>query len=196
MDGPNVGFDSVYGRVPDMLLHDREDASSFKGYDATNVEIDRDTISYLLQLTQDVKQDPTRLIRLLIQMAKSDLEYLWEWNDPRCIVDLGNLVEVVKKYCLGNDGTSHIKYSPELALVLTKWRDNLAGYWDGFSDLPEYAIRERIEPNELMKLCTEVIHGLLAPRVARLGLQTTRSIACARPVVATDAAMEWLRMYL
>jgi hypothetical protein len=185
-------LNSNYGRMPHMLLHDIEDASEFKGYDP-NRGVNRDSISYLLQLARDIKQDPVRLTRLLIQMAKADLEYALEFSNPLCIVDLGNLVEVVKKYCVGNDGISHIKYSPDLALILTKWRDNLEENWGRFSEVPEYAIREMIEPEELTKRCTQVIHGLMNPKVMRFGLWAARSIACARPVVAADAAAGWLR---
>jgi hypothetical protein len=188
-------YDSDYGRVPHMLLHESEDVSEFKGY-AINKGVNRDSISYLLELTRDVKQNPVRLTRLLTQMAKADLEYVLKWNNPLCIIDLQNIVEVVKKYCLGNDGTSHIRGSHDLAPILIRWRDNLARCWDRFSEVPEYIIRERMEPDELTKRCTQVIHGLVAPRVTMFGLRASRSIACIRPVVATDPAIGWLRMDL
>jgi hypothetical protein len=188
-------LNSYHGRVPHMLLHDSEDASEFKGYDP-NKGVNRDSISYLLQLARDVKQNPVRLTHLLIQMAKADMEYALEFSNPLCVVDLGNLVEVVKKYCIGTDGISHIRYSPDLALILTTWRDNIADNWNRFSEVPEYAIKERIEPEELTKRCTQVIQGLLTPKVTRFGFWATRSIACARPVVAADAATGWPRVCL
>jgi hypothetical protein len=181
-----------YARVPAMLLYDSEDASDFTGH--PNRGVNRDYISYLLQLTRDVKQNPVRLTHLLIQLAKADLEYLSEFEDPQCILDLGNVVEVVRKYCLGNGGTSYIKGSHDLALLLTKWRDSLGESWEEFWEEPEYAMREGIGPDELTMRCTQVIHGLVAPRVTRFGLRASRSIACARPVVAADAGTGWMRM--
>jgi hypothetical protein len=192
--GSGGWYSSDHGRVPHMLLYESDGASEFKGY-AIDKGVNRDSISYLLELTRDIKHNPVRLTRLLTRMAKADLEYLLEWDNPLCIIDLQNIVEVVKRYCLGNDGTSHIRGSLDLALVLTKWRDRIGVAWSRFSELPEYAIRERIEPAELKKRCTQVIHGLMAPRVTRFGIQASRSIACARPVVADDAAMGWLRMH-
>jgi hypothetical protein len=192
-DGPSTEWNlSGYGRVPDMLLHDSEDASDFKGYDpkrGTNI----DSISYLLQLTRDVKRDRARLTYLLVQIAKADLKYALVDKNPLCAVDLRNIIEVVKTYCLGEDEISHIRYSYDLAAVLTKWRDILAGGWDPLQ-LMENVIREKIEPDELTKRCTEVIHTLLSPKVTRFGLRASRSIACARPIVAADAATGWLRM--
>jgi hypothetical protein len=194
-DGGSGWTDSRYGRVPDMFLCESNNVSEFKGY-APDRGVNRDSISYLLQLTQDVKQNPVRLARLLTQMAKADLEYALVFKNPLCIIDLRNIIEVVKKYCLGNDGTARIRYSHELALILLRWRDSIAGSWGRYSRAPEYTIKERIEPEELAKRCTEVIHGLVAPRVTRFGLQASRSIACIRPVVATDPATGWLRMHL
>jgi hypothetical protein len=127
-------------------------------------------------------------------MAKADLEYVLGFQNPVCAVDLRNTVEVVKKYCLGNDGTSHIRYSYNLAIILTKWRDRLADGW-GSRQVPEYLIKETVKPDELTMRCTQVIHGLLAPRVMMFGLRASRSIACARSVVPVDAATGWLRMY-
>jgi hypothetical protein len=194
-DGSTGWSESDHGRVPHMLLHEGEDASEFRGY-ATDRGVNKDSITYLLELTRDVKQNPVRLTRLLTQMAKADLEYVLVFNNPLCIIDLGNIVEVVKKYCLGNDGTSHIRGSRDLALVLTKWRDSIAGCWYRLSEVPEYAIRERIEPEELTKRCSNVIHALLSPKVTRFGLRASRCIACVRPVVATDPATGWLMMHL
>jgi hypothetical protein len=195
-NGKSVGYhNSDYGRVPDMFLHDSKDPSEFKGYDP-NRGVNGDSISYLLQLTQDVKQNPVRLTRLLVQMAKADLEFVSIFQDLLCAVDLRNTIKVVTKHCLGNDGTSHIQYSHELAKILTRWRDKLANGWGTSWGVPEYGIRERVEPDELAKRCTEAIHGLVAPTVLRFGLRASRSIACARPVVATDPATRWLRMHL
>jgi hypothetical protein len=187
-------LNSDYGRLPDMLLHDSEDVSEFKGY-APDRLFNRDSISHLLRLTQDVKKYPVRLTHLLVQMAKADLEYVLGFQNPVCAVDLRNTVEVVKKYCLGNDGTSHIRYSHDLAIILTRWRDRLAGGWDS-DHVPEYLIKELVGPDELTMRCTQVIHGLLAPRVMMFGLRANRSIACARPVVPVDAATGWMSMYL
>jgi hypothetical protein len=193
--GSGGWYSSDHGRVPHMLLYESDGASEFKGY-AIDKGVNRDSTSYLLELTRDVKHNPVRLTRLLTQMAKADLEYVLVWNNPLCIIDLEHVVEVVKKYCLGNEGTSHIRGSHDLAPILTRWRDSLADCWGRFSELPEYAIRGGIEPDELTKRCTQVIHGLVAPRVTRFGLQASRSIACVRPVVATDPATGWLRMHL
>jgi hypothetical protein len=188
-------FDSNHGRVPHMFLYESENISEFKGY-ATDRGVNRDSISYLLQLTQDIKQNPVRLTRLLVQIAKADLEFALKFKDILCAVDLRDIIEVVKKYCLGYDETSHIRCSHELAIILIRWRDSLASGWYTDLGLPKYEIRERIEPDELTKRCTEVIHGLMAPRVTRFGLRASRSIACARPVVPTDPATGWLRMDL
>jgi hypothetical protein len=188
----NAGwFNSDYGRVPNLLLHASEDASEFERC-YPNQGIKRDGISYLLQLTRDVKQNPVRLTHLLVQMAKTDLKF----NDPICAVDLGDIVEVAKKYCLGYGSTSHVRYSHDLAAIISRWRDRLAEGWKTSPEVPEYATREMIEPEEMRKRCIQVIHGLVAPRVTRFGLQASRLIACARPVVPADAATGWLRMYL
>jgi hypothetical protein len=185
---------SSYGRVPDMLLYDGRDASEFKGSDPDR----RSTpgIPYLLEFCQDIKQNPVRLTRLLVWMAKADLGYVLLLKNPICAIDLRNIIEVVKRYCLGNDGVSHVRDSLELAELLAKWRDRLVYGWDLSEAVEGYLMRETIEPEELTMQCTQVIHGLLAPRVTRFGLQASRSIACARPVVAADAATRWLRMYL
>lgn len=185
---------SYYGRVPNMLLQDSGDVSVFKEYQTSNAAINRGSISYLLQLTQDIKQNPVRLIRLLIQIAKADLEQALVFESSICVTDLRNTIEVVKKYCLGKGGTSHIGYSHELAIILTKWRDSLVGGWVSMPT-PNYLSKETIEPDELTKRCTQVIHSLVAPRVTRFGFQASVSIACVRPVVAADAATGWLRMY-
>jgi hypothetical protein len=188
-------YDSDYGRVPHMLLHESEDVSEFKGY-TTDRGINRDSILYLLQLTRDVKQNPVRLTRLLVQIAKADLEFVLIFKDILCAVDLRDMIEVVKKYCLGNDETSHIRYSHELATIFTRWRDTLVFGWHTDWGLPKYEMKEDIEREKLTERCTKVIHGLLAPRVTRFGLRARGSIACARPVVAADAATGWLRMHL
>jgi hypothetical protein len=187
---------SPYGRVLEMLLHDSEDVSEFKGYDATYEGINRDSISHLLQLTRDIKQHPVRLTRLLIQMAGVDSKFASRLKEKVLTFDLRNMVEVVKKYCLGNDETSNIRYSHELAIVLITWRDELAHGWNDQVPIPDYLQKETIGPDELAMRCTQVIHGLVAPRVTRFGLRASRSIACARPVVTADAATGWLRMCL
>jgi hypothetical protein len=176
-----------------MLLHGEEDASEFKGYDPGL----RSTtgIPYLLEFCHDVKQNPVRLTRLLVRMAKADLGYVSFFSDPICAIDLRNIIEVVKRYCLENDRVAHVRDSYELADILTKWRDCLVDGWDLSDEVEGYLMREAIEPEELTIRCTQVIHGLLAPRVTRFGLQASRSIACARPVVAADAARGWLRMH-
>jgi hypothetical protein len=187
---------SPYGRVLDMLLHDSEDVSELKGYNANDERFNRDSLSYLLQLTRDVKQYPVRLTRLLVQMAAVDSKLASQLKEKVLTFDLRNMVEVVKKYCLGNDETSNIRYSHELAIVLITWRDELAHGWNDQVPIPDYLQKEKIEPDELAMRCTQVIHGLMAPRVTRFGLRASRSIACARPIVAADAATGWRRMYL
>jgi hypothetical protein len=151
-----------YGRVLDMLLHDSEDVFEVKGYDANDERINRDSLSHLLQLTRDIKKRPVRLTRLLVQTAAVDSKLASRLKEKVLTFDLRNMVEVVKKYCLGNDETSNIRYSHELAIVLITWRDELAHGWNDQVPIPDYLQKEKIGPDELAMRCTQVIHGLMA----------------------------------
>ncbi|PVF96675.1 hypothetical protein CPB86DRAFT_497751 [Serendipita vermifera] len=156
-----------------------------------------DCISHLLELCRDIKRNPGRFTRLLIHIAQSNLEHLMKWPNPICLVDLYDILKVMRECGLGKNGTSHITDSYESVGLLRKCRDEVTDGWDNFEDHGRFgSLMEQMSGREDFRMkCNEAIHQLMSQPLTTFGLQMCRMLTCARSTVAADAATGMLRMY-
>ncbi|PVF96632.1 hypothetical protein CPB86DRAFT_816149 [Serendipita vermifera] len=189
-------WESDYGRVPDFLVHDKDEPSEFIRRHP-GIKASTDCIPYLLELCRDIKRNPGRLIRLLIHMVSCNLEYIKEWDNPICVMDLYDILKVVKECGLGKNGTAHITNLYELAGLVRKCRVEVTDRWDKCRRHVEFgSLMEQMCGKEDFRVeCNQVLHDLISQSLTIFGLQARRLVICARPTVTADPAADILRMY-
>ncbi|PVG01116.1 hypothetical protein CPB86DRAFT_805524 [Serendipita vermifera] len=155
----------------------------------------KDCVKHLWELCNDIKKSPHRLARLLVRIAICELERSSALCSLNCIETYHDIITVVKRYYLTESGNSFDAQLYELANILSRHRDVVISEWDRL--LRENPSRmDRLGSKEDFSVqCTEVIHGLTNHKSVAFGLCTSRTLACARPLVAHDAATGWLGMY-
>ncbi|PVF96634.1 hypothetical protein CPB86DRAFT_786718 [Serendipita vermifera] len=200
----NIEWEIKYGRIPGFLVNNNDGSSEFIKRHSTkfprpysDMRTSTDCISYLLELCRDIKRNPGRLTRLLIHMVSSDLEYINKFDNPICIMDFYDILKVVAECGLGKNGTSHSTDSYELAELVKKCRDKVTDCWEACRKHGNLgSLMEQMSGKEDFRVkCNEAIHDLISRPLTIFGLQTCRSLTCAQPTVAIDAAAGILRMY-
>jgi hypothetical protein len=159
----------------------------------TRWKTSRDCISYLSELCDNIKQSPGRLIDLLIQLLKA--HNLHGLSDANLALGLHHLMAIVNERCIGDSAKSHIASSHELARSLTRSRDMVLREWEYLSGNESDIMARLGRKDEFSARCTKAIHGLLTPTLITFGAHSGRSIACARPLLVSDAARGWSGMY-
>jgi hypothetical protein len=184
-----------YGRVPALLAHEGPGDFEIQSQGETKVS-KPECISYLLELCNDVKQSPMRLIRLLIYLTSTDLEAMRTWPSLQLVLDIHHILVVTRSYCLGSRAGSPIVYRYELARLLTHSRDLVMRQWDKLLIKDNQGLMSALEANdEFGRRYTEVIRDLMALKLTPFGVQTSRLIICVRPLCGLDAVAGYLGMH-
>ncbi|CAG8618797.1 11898_t:CDS:2 [Acaulospora colombiana] len=152
-------------------------------------------ISRLLEFADDVKRHPSRLICLLIKIIWPKNTYDERHFGTQHAMNLYYMVILVEDHCTGDEIRSHIASSHQLASALERERDAVAK-WTQSVDLDFLGDISLLgDKDTFIARCTRVIHGLLTPSLKTFGIQASRTLACARPLLVPDAATNWLGMY-
>jgi hypothetical protein len=156
-----------------------------------------DCIVYLKELSDEIKRNPGRLIRLLICIVAADLDYLRGWEpNVQGALDIYQVLGLAEVHCLNVDMRSYISYVHNLAWLFAQSRDVVLDEWESLLVKDEESKMEQLGGKEGFSVtCTQVIHGLLKPRLSTFGICASRSLCCARPIIEDDAARGWLGMY-
>ncbi|PVF90845.1 hypothetical protein CPB86DRAFT_803262, partial [Serendipita vermifera] len=182
-----------HGYNPPVPVHHRLVPFQVQG-DKNDKEINGECTEYLLELVDSVKRSPSRLIRLLIQLAKPSNLFLFR-NWVPLAVDLYHILNIIKIHCFNNDTSLHIVDVHELADLLTRKRDAAIEQWNLGTQIWRKSVAPWESKSDFSAECTEVIHRLVSPKLTTFGLGASRSIACARPLMVPDAAVGWLGVY-
>jgi hypothetical protein len=155
-----------------------------------------DSILYLKELSDEVKGNPGRLIRLLICIVAADLEYLrYDRRESQCALNIYQVLGIAKEYCLGVDMGSYISYVHNFAWLFAQSRDLFLKRWEILLHHDENTMGQLGDKEDFSVSCTQVIHILLTPRLSAFGTHASRSLCCARPIIEKDAARGWLGMH-
>jgi hypothetical protein len=189
-------FEPSYGRVPALLAHEGPEDFEILLYFQGQTNFSKpECISYLLDLCNDVKQSPMRLIRLLVHLTSLDFQMMRSWTHPGFIMDIHHILVVTRRYCLGNSVALYIVDRYELARLLTHSRDLVMQQWNEFLPYDNQGLMDTLEAEQFCRRCTEVVHDLMVPQLTTFGVGSSRSIICARPLCGSDAASNHLGMY-
>jgi hypothetical protein len=188
------GTNSSYGIIPALLASKDVEAYVKKG------NYEPDCILYLKQLCDKVKRSPGRHMRLLIYIMVADLNHLkyslrYAFPIHRCALDIYQVLGIAKEYCLDVDMRSYISYVHNLAWLFSQSRDLVLEQWETLPEYDESEMEQLGGKEDFSATCTQVIHSLLTPRLSTFGIQASRSLSCARPIIENDAAKGWLGMY-
>ncbi|PVG01063.1 hypothetical protein CPB86DRAFT_137795 [Serendipita vermifera] len=153
-------------------------------------------VSRLLEFAEDVKRHPRRLISLLIKLARAS--YQPNFPGPYTALNLYYMVTVIEGYCTSENTRPHITGSHELAHALIELRDAVVAQWSRVLDENETCPGDRTrlgDKDAFSARCTRAIHGLLTPSPTAFGIQASRSLSCARPLIVANAAIGWLGIH-
>jgi hypothetical protein len=167
------------------------DLETYKGRITPN----NDCITYLLELCDVIKKSPTRLARLLAQIAKFEFKLSSEYYASDCVVACRDMMTVVREHYLGEDRRQFILQLYELAEVLSRYRDMLASDWNHLCNYYPSRMAQFGSKEYFSIQCTQVINGLTEHHPTSFGVRARQSLVCARPVIVRDAAIGWLGMH-
>jgi hypothetical protein len=167
------------------------DLETYKG----KIAPDKECITYLLELCNDIKKSPRRLARLLVQTAKFEFKISSKWYAADCVVVYYDIMTIVREHYLGEDRRQFIRESYELAEVLRRHRDILVSDWDVLYSRNSSKMDQLNSKEDFSMKCTQVINGLTEHHPISFGVHARQSLVCARPVIVQDAAIGWLGMY-
>jgi hypothetical protein len=183
-----------YVSVANLLTcndHTSPDLETYKGRITPN----RECITYLLELCNDIKKSPTRLAQLLVQIAKFEQKLSSTLFASDCIVTCRDIMTVVREHYLGENKKHFIPQLYELARVFKGLRDFFVLYWDFFRNINGHGIALFGRKEDFSLQCTQVINGLTEHHITSFGVHARRSVACVRPAIVHDAAIDWLGMH-
>jgi hypothetical protein len=183
-----------YVSVANLLTRNDQALPDLETYKGT-ITPNKECITYLLELCNDIKKSPRRLARLLVQIAKFEQKLTSKYYATDCIVNCRDIVTVVREHYLKEDRRQFIPHLYELAQVLKRHRDLLVSDWDFLCSNYQDAMAQFGSKEEFSMECTQVINSLTEYRPISVGICASRSLACARPVFVQDVATGWLGMH-
>ncbi|PVF91468.1 hypothetical protein CPB86DRAFT_830576 [Serendipita vermifera] len=154
----------------------------------------KDCLKYLFELCNDIKKSPKRLSHLLTRIARFELQSLYE-ADIGSALNCRDIIAVVQEYYLGEDGSTFNAQLYELADILRRHLDELVLQWDILQERYQIMMDRLGSKEDFTTKCTQVIHGLTSHKFVTFGLHTSRTLACARPLLLPDVTTGWLGMY-
>jgi hypothetical protein len=184
--------DHRYVSVANLLTCNDQIAPDLETYKG-KVAPDKECIAYLLELCNDIKKSPTRLARLLIQIAKFEFKISSRYYATDCVVACHDIMTIVQEHYLG-DKMQFISHLYELAEVLRRHRDILVSDWDDLCTKNPSTMGQFGSKEDFRIKCTQVINGLTEHHPTTFGVQARRSLVCTRPVIVQDSAIGWLGM--
>ncbi|PVF96692.1 hypothetical protein CPB86DRAFT_736413, partial [Serendipita vermifera] len=150
----------VYGRTVPFEAEDGKNAKNLK----------REYIGYLLELCEDIKRSPSRLLRLLVQLAKRSNPSVSFSLEARFVLDVHYMIKVIRSHCLGRDKLPYVVDMHELAHLLTGIRDEIIEGWERLLSVDGNLMAVVGAKNGFKTRCTNVIRRLLSPRPTAFGL--------------------------
>jgi hypothetical protein len=181
-----------YDRVFGLLTH--EGPEPFKPMGGEGAPKPK-CMSYLLEICENIKKNPTRLIRLLIRLVKANLDFLDRREcDSELVMDLRDIANLTKRHCLGDIGSPPIIYMHELANLLIGYRDEAMRQWKYMEGDKKNSMSQLGDKEVLKAECNEVICLLRAPRRTTFGSRASQSLSCTVPLVQADIRTGWIGM--
>jgi hypothetical protein len=182
-----------YVSVANLLTCNDQTSPELETYKG-DINPDKESITYLLELCKDIKKSPRRLARLLVHIARFEVRLSSMYYAADCVVTCHDIMTIVQEHYLG-DRRQFISQLYELAGVLRRHRDILISDWDELGRKFSSRMAQFGSKEDFGMKCTQVINGLTEHHPTSFGVHSRRSLACARPVIVTDAAIGWLGMY-